>query len=139
LFRNKIYNAIKFAQIKIIIFYNAKHRKLDLYDNIYIKIIKIKKIKYYLFARSSNLSTKKIESFKIIRKIKNLTYKLKLLSHIKIYNIIFVKYLEQINYNALQRNVLQLSLIKHKSKKLYIIKRVIRRKIKNNKSKYIVK
>jgi transposase len=64
-------------------------------------MIEIKKIKYYLFARSSSFSAKKIKSFKIIRKIKDLTYKLKLLWHIKIHNVIFVKHLEQINYNAL--------------------------------------
>ena len=57
-------------------------------------MIKIENIKYYLFARSSNLNAKKIKSFKIIRKIKDLTYKLKLLSHIKIHNVIFVKHLE---------------------------------------------
>jgi len=57
-------------------------------------MIKIKKIKYYLFARNSSLSAKKIESFKIIRKIKDLTYKLKLSSHIKIHNVIFIKHLE---------------------------------------------
>ena len=51
------------------ILYDAKHRELDLHDNAYIKMIKIKKIKYYLLARSSSLSAKKIESFKIIRKI----------------------------------------------------------------------
>ena len=101
MFRNKIYNAIKFTQIKITILYNTKHRELDLYDSVYIKIIKIKKIKYYLSTRNSNLNAKKIELFKIICKIKDLIYKLKLLSHIKIHNVIFIKHLEQINYNAL--------------------------------------
>ena len=86
-------------------------------------MIKIKKIEYYLFARSFSFNAKKIESFKIIRKIKDLTYKLKLLSHIKIHNVIFVKHLKQINYDVLQRDVSQSSLIKHKNKKLYIIEK----------------
>jgi hypothetical protein len=76
------------------ILYDAKHRELDLHDNVYIKMIKIREIEYYLSARSSSLSAKKIESFKIIRKIKNLTYELELPSHIKIHNVIFVKHLE---------------------------------------------
>ncbi len=59
--------------------------------------------------------------------------------YIKIYNIILIKYLEQINYNILQYNVLQLSLIEYKSKKLYIIEKIIRQKIKNSKLKYIIK
>jgi len=57
-------------------------------------MIKIKEIEYYLFARSSNFNAKKIKSFKIIRKIEDLTYKLELSSHIKIHNVIFVKHLE---------------------------------------------
>ncbi len=68
-------------------------------------MIKIREIEYYLFARSSSLSAKKIESFKIIHKIKDLTYKLALLSHIKIHNVILIKHLEQVNYDALQRDV----------------------------------
>jgi len=106
LFRNKIYNIIKFAQIKIAILYNTKYRELDLNNNVYIKIIKIKKIEYYLFVKSSSLNVKKIELFKFTCKIKDLTYKLALLLHIKIYNIVLIKHLEQINYNTLQYNIL---------------------------------
>ncbi len=76
------------------ILYNAKHRELDLHDSVYIKIVKIKEIEYYLFARSSSLNAKKIESFKIIRKVEDLAYELELSSHIKIHNVIFVKHLE---------------------------------------------
>ncbi len=130
---------IKFAQIKITILYDAKHRELDLHDNVYIKMIKIKKIKYYLSLRSSSLSAKKIESFKIIRKIEDLTYKLELLSHIKIHNVIFVKHLEQANYDALQRDVSQSPSIQHRNEKLYIIERIVRRKRKNDELEYIIK
>ncbi len=102
MFRNEIYNAIKFTQIKITILHNAKYRKLDLHNSVYIKMIKIKKIKYYLFARSFSFNVKKIKSFEIIiRKIKDLIYKLKLLLHIKIYNVIFIKHLKQTNYDVL--------------------------------------
>ncbi len=101
LFRNKIYNTIKFVQINITSLYNTKHCELNLNNSIYIKIIKIKKIKYYLLAKSASLNIKKIELFKIICKIRNLIYKLELLLHIKIYDIILIKHLEQINYNTL--------------------------------------
>ncbi len=139
MFRNKIYNAIKFAQTKIAILYNTKYCESDFYNSVYIKIIKIEEIEYYLSAENSSFSTKKIDLFKIIRKIKDLAYKLKLLLHIKIHNIISIKYLEQINYNTLQHNILQLFSIKYKNKKLYIIERVIRQKIRDNKLKYIIK
>ena len=79
-----------------------------------------------MFARNFSLSTKKINFFKIICKIRDLVYKLKLLLHIKIHNIILIKYLEQVNYNTLQYNILQLFLIEYKSKKLYIIEKVIK-------------
>ena len=102
-------------------------------------MIKIKEIEYYLFARSSSLSAKKIKSFKIIRKIKDLTYELELPSHITIHNVIFVKHLKQANYDALQRDVSQSPSIQHRNKKLYVIERIIRRKRKNDKLKYIVK
>ena len=36
----------------------------------------------------------KLDSTISLRKIKDLTYKLKLLSHIKIHNVIFIKHLE---------------------------------------------
>jgi len=102
-------------------------------------MIKIKEIKYYLSLRSSSLNAKKIESFKIIRKIEDLTYKLELLSHIKIHNVIFVKHLEQANYDALQRDVSQSPSIQHRNEKLYIIERIVRRKRKNDELEYIIK
>jgi len=85
---------LKFDLTITLIFYDAKHCKLDFNNSVYIKIIKIKKIEYYLFAKISNFDAKKIKLFKIIRKIKDLTYKLKMLSHIKIHNIILIKHLK---------------------------------------------
>ena len=65
----------------------------------YIKLIKIKKSKYYIF-QISFLFVKKIELFRILRKISDLTYKLKLLNIIKIHDIIFIVYLKQIKLNS---------------------------------------
>jgi len=137
--QNKVYNIVKQVQTRITIYYNSNYCFLDFKDCIYIKIIKIREVDYYLLIKSTSLSTKKIELFKIIRKINNLVYKLKLSKYIKIYNIIFVIYLKQVSLNALFRDILLLSLIKHKDNKLYIIKYIIYREIKNKKLKYIIK
>lgn len=74
-------------------------------------MIKIKKVDYYLLIKSISLSTKKIESFKIRRKINDLVYELELSKYTKIYNVIFVIYLKQTLLNALFRDILSLSFI----------------------------
>jgi len=92
-----------------------------------------------LSIKSTSLSTKKIELFKIICKVNNLVYKLKLSKSIKIYNIIFVIYLKQASLNVLFRNTLLLFFIEHKNNKFYVIEHIICREIKNKKFEYIIK
>lgn len=89
--------------------------------------------------KSTSLSIKKIESFKIRRKINDLVYELELSKYIKIHNVIFVIYLKQTSLNALFRNILSSSFIKYEDDKLYIIKYIIRKEIKDEKFKYIIK
>jgi len=100
---------------------------------------KIRKIDYYLSIKSTSLSIKKIKLFKIIHKVNNLVYKLELSNYIKIYNIIFVIYFKQASLNALFQNTLLLFFIEHKDNKLYIIERIIYRKIRNKELKYTIK
>lgn len=137
--RNEVYDTIKFAQTRMTILYDSKHRELDLHDNVYIKMIKIEEIDYQLLTKSSNLSVKKIELFVIKRKVDNLAYELKLSSHMKIHNVISIKHLKQVNSDALRRDVSISSSIKHKEEKLYVIEKIVRRGIKDDESKYIIK
>ena len=89
----KIHDAIKFAQTKMTIDFNKKHKSFNLIESIYIKLTKIDQSNYHI-SQSSFLSTKKINFFKIKRKIDDLTYQLKLFKTMKIHNVIFVIYLK---------------------------------------------
>ena len=90
----------------------------------------------YHFFNSLNLSIKKIESFRIKRKVNDLTYELKFSKHIHIHNVISIIHLKQTDH---ERNILILNSIEYDEKELYIINRIIRNKKRDNKFKYIVK
>jgi predicted metal-dependent phosphoesterase TrpH len=87
--RNDVANAVKLTQAKIILIYDRRHRSANLERKAYNKIIKAKISRYYLLTKSS-LSVKKIESFKILEKIKSLIYKLELSIFMKIHSVIFI-------------------------------------------------
>ena len=74
----------------MIIKYNIKYRISNFEKNIYLKLIKIKwKLLYFL--KKKSLFIKKIGLYKILKKINNFIYKLKLLLNIsRIYLIIFI-------------------------------------------------
>ena len=74
--------------------YNIKYKILNFIEKIYLKLIKIKEIKYHI-SKSFSLFIKKVDSYKILKKINFLIYKLKLsLSILRIYSIIFIIHLE---------------------------------------------
>ena len=77
----------------MIITYNVKHRILNLIEFIYIKIIKIDIFKCHLL-KIFNLFIEKINFFKILKKIKEFVYKLKLSKIIEIHLIILIIYLK---------------------------------------------
>ena len=98
--RNEIFNVIKFVQIKMIIRYDNKHKILNLVEKMYLKLTKIEKIRYYI-SKSFSLFIKKIDFYKILKKINSLIYKLKLsLNMLKVYSIIFMIHLEQAKSNS---------------------------------------
>ena len=74
--------------------YNIKYKISNFIKKIYLKLIKIEKIKYYI-SKNFSLFIKKIDFYKILKKINFLIYKLKLLlSKSKIYLIVFIIHLE---------------------------------------------
>jgi hypothetical protein len=102
--RNNVKNAIKLSQIKMTILYNKKHRSTELSDKAYIKMIQIDISDYHL-SRFFFLSIKKINLFRIIRKIEDLMYELDLLSLMKIHFNILIAYLEQAIENTFNKIV----------------------------------
>ncbi len=60
---------------------------------------KSKKFEYHVFNQSS-LFSKKLKSFKFVRKMSSLTYELKLSNFMKNHSIIFVIHLKQVKKNC---------------------------------------
>ena len=98
-FCSEIYDVIKLTQVKITLIFDNKHQLFNLIDSIYIKLIKSKRLNYYI-SNASFFSFKKIDFFKIIKKMSDLIYKLKLSISMRIHNVIFVIHLKQILLNS---------------------------------------
>ena len=91
--RSNVIDAIKMTQIKMSILWNVKHCSPNLVDKIYIKIAKQSHFDYHI-SEFSSLTVKKLNSFRIFRKIKNLTYELELSINMKIHSVISVIHLK---------------------------------------------
>ena len=118
--------------------YNVKYRVFNLFEKVYLKMMRTENVDYHLF-NSLNFSIKKIESFRIKRKVNDLTYKLKLSKHMRIHNMISIIHLKQTHLDDHERNISILDSIKHDEKKLYIIDRIIKNEKRDDELEYIVK
>ena len=65
--KTNVINAVKMTQTKMTIQFDKKHRPPNLKKQIYLKMIKTKKSKYYL-SKTNSLSTKKLRSFLLSEK-----------------------------------------------------------------------
>ena len=122
----------------MIFIYDVKHRIFNLFEEVYLKIMRTENVNYHFF-NSLNLSIKKIKFFRIKRKVNDLTYKLKLSKHMRIHNVILIIYLKQTHFNDHERNILILDSIKHDEKELYVINRIIKNEKRDDEFEHIVK
>ena len=139
--RLNVIDSIKMTQIKMSMLYDVKHRSSNLTDKIYIKIAKQNHFDYHI-SEFSSLTIKKLNSFRIIRKIENLAYELKLSINMKIHSIISVIHLKQTKKNDFdKKNSINLisDFIIVNDKLQYVVERLFRKKIKNKKFKYWIK
>ena len=136
--RKEIHDAIKLAQAKMTIDFDKKHKSPNLIESVYIKLAKIERSSYYIFYAFS-LFVKKIESFKIKRKVGDLAYQLNLFKTMKIHDVIFVIHLEQTLSNSYVRIVFSLSSLSIDDDELYVVEKIIRRKQRSRESEYRVK
>ena len=136
--RNEIYDAIQLAQTRMIIIYDNKHRTSNLHDSIFLKMIKMSEIDYHILD-SSFLSIKKIDSFKIKKKVNDLTYQLELLEIMRIHDVIFIVHFEQVHLDFFDRAISFSSVIEHQEDKLYVIQRILRREKRDDESEYKIK
>jgi hypothetical protein len=119
--------------------FDIKHKFFRFEIKMFLKIMKLKKFKYYMLNQSSLLS-KKLKLFKIVRKINLLIYKLELLYFIKNYSIIFIIHLKQVKKNSFKKTIFTTSssLIKN-NEKVFVIKKILKKRILNDTKKFLMK
>ena len=138
-FRNEIYDAIKLTQTKMTIFFDKKHKIFEFIDSTYIKLVKIETSKYHML-HVFLFSTKKIDFFRILKKMSELTYKLKLSNFMKIHDTIFVIHLKSTKSNFYVKSIFSSSsIVIENNEKLYVIEKILKKKTQNKKIEYRVK
>ena len=138
-FRNEIYDVIKLTQTKMTVFFDKKHKVFEFIDSTYIKLIKVETSKYHMLQVFS-FSTKKIDFFRILKKMNELTYKLKLSNFMKIHDTIFVIHLKSSKSNSYVKLIFSSSsIVIENNEKLYVIEKILRRKTQSKKIEYHVK
>jgi hypothetical protein len=101
--------------------------------------MKLKKSEYHVFNQSF-LSSKKLKSFKIIRKMSSLIYELELSNFMKNHSIISIIHLKQIKKNSFKRIIFTTSssLIKN-DEKIFIIEKILKKKSLNDTNELLIK
>ena len=127
-FRNKIYDNIKLTQIKIILFFDDKHRVFNLIDFVYLKLTKIDRSKYYVFDFLF-IFVKKIELFRILKHVNELVYRFELFKFFRIHDVVFVIHFEQTTFDSFFKNISFFFMIKEK--KIYVIKKILKKNVKS--------
>ena len=108
--------------------YDNKHKVSNLAEKIYLKLTKIEEIKYHI-SKNFSLFIKKIDPYKILKKINSLTYKLKLPSNMfKIHSIISMIYLKQTKSNPFDQEIPSSTFIIVQKRKEYVVKKIIQKK-----------
>jgi len=98
------HDTIKIIQNKIIFYFDRKYKLIILKNSVYLRVVyDPRKIKYRL-PDNIYLSPVKLDSYKILERIKPLAYRLDLSNDIRIHPIIFVIHLEQVPTNKYNRN-----------------------------------
>ena len=75
-----------------------------------MKLTKIENVDYHI-SKTSFLFTKKIDSFKIVKKINDFVYKFEFSNIMKIHDVIFVIHFEQTINDFYQREIFSFALI----------------------------
>ena len=134
-------DAIKMAQAKMSILWDSKHRPPNLIGKVYIKVAKQGQLGYHI-PGSSSLTAKKLGPFKIRRKIGNLAYELELPNNMKIHPVVSVIHLEQAKEDGFDREDPATQVpgpIIVDGKPQYVVEKLLRREIRNEKPGYRVK
>ncbi len=94
----------------------------------------------YHVLNQSFLSSKKLKSFKIIRKMSSLAYELKLSDFMKNHSIISVIHLKQAKKDSFERTVLTTSSsLTENDEKMFVIEKILKKRSLNNTNELLVK
>jgi hypothetical protein len=137
--RQNIMNFLRLAQTRMTIIFDVKHKSSRFEKKMFLKMTKLKKSEYHVFNQSF-LSSKKLKSFKIIRKMSSLTYELKLSNFMKNHSIISIIHLKQIKKNSFERTVFTTSSsLTENDEKVFVIEKILKKRSLNNTNELLVK
>ena len=122
--RLEMINTLMLTKTKMTVYFNQHHWSVKLKNQIYIKIVWEMNHEYKIL-RSLSLFIKKIESFKILKKIDHLIYHLNLSLFMKIHSVILIVHLEQACFDSFQWEIPSASSILMKSEKHWVVKKIL--------------
>jgi DNA polymerase III delta prime subunit len=132
-------NFLRLTQTRMTIIFDVKHKSFRFERKMFLKMTKLKKSEYHVLNQSS-LSSKKLRSFKIIRKMSSLAYELKLSDFMKNHSIISVIHLKQAKKNSFKRIVFTTSSsLTENDEKMFVIEKILKKKSLNNTNELLVK
>ena len=137
-FRNKIYDNIKLTQIKMTLFFDDKHCVFNFIDFVYLKLTKIDCSKYHVFDFSF-IFVKKIELFRILKRVSDLIYRFEIFKFFRIHDVVFVIYLEQATFDSFFKNISSFSFLIIEKKNFYVIKKILKKKQQEREIDYVIK
>ncbi len=137
--RQNTMNSLRLTQTRMTMIFDVKHKSFRLERKMFLKVTKSKKSDYHVLNQSS-LFSKKLKSFKIVRKMSSLIYELELSNFMKNHSIISVIHLKQVKKNSFERTVFttSLSLIEN-DEEVFVIERILKKRILNNTKKLLIK
>jgi hypothetical protein len=132
-------NSLKLAQARMTMIFDVKHKSFRFEKKIFLKVTKSEKSEYHVLNQSS-LSSKKLKSFKIVRKMSSLVYELELSNFMKNHFIISVIHLKQVKKNSFERTILTISssLIEN-DEEIFVVERILKKRILNDTKKFLIK
>ncbi len=129
----------RLTQTRMTMIFDVKHKSFRLEKKMFLKITKLKTSEYHVLNQSS-LSSKKLKSFKIVRKVSLLTYEFELSYFMKNHSIISVIHLKQIKKNSFERTIFTISSsLTENDEKVFVIERILNERILNNTKKLLMK
>ncbi len=132
-------DAIKLAQTKMALRYDAKHRIPDLVGSVSLKLAKTGDAGYHI-PKTSSLSTKRVGPYRILEKVSPLAYRLELPPGMsKTYPVISVIHLEQAKPDPFQREVPPPAPVIFQGHEEYVIDKIVRREKRGKESGYQVR